>query len=234
MAIKVPTPLNGWRVFWGEVGIIVLGVLLALAAQRLVDEWQWKREVAGFRDALREELNLDLGTYPYRAKQKPCITARLDELQRWLDGWREGRGQKLLGPIGMLNSWVIRTNVWDSRDPETFAHMPRDEKLEYAFLYSEFANNEVHRLDERETWLQLASYDGADFLDHDDQMRLQGLITRARLRDSRIDQNYGNIIKRAEALGLHPKQAPVRAIYDPNLCKPILPPGSRTLPRDQL
>ena len=61
----------------------------------------------------------------------------------------------------MTTSHVIRTNVWDSRDPDTFAHMPRDEKLEISFLYSEFANNEVHRLDEREAWLQLSSFDGA-------------------------------------------------------------------------
>ena len=193
----------------------------------MVEAFNWRREVAGFRDAVREEMNLDLGTYPYRAKQRTCIVARLDQLQRWLDGWREGRGEKLLGPIGMTTSHVIRTNVWDSRDPDTFAHMPRHEKLEYGFLYSEFANNEVHRLDEREAWLQLAGFDGATLLDHQDQMRLQGLIFRARLRDLRIDDNYGRFIKRAEALGLHPKPAPVPAVYDPNLCNPILPPARR-------
>ena len=216
-------PLHGWRAYWGEVGIVVLGVFLALGAQQIVEAIQWRYEVAGFREDVREEMNLDIGTYPYRAKQKPCIAARLDELQRWLDGWRAGRGEKLLGPIGMTTSHVIRTNVWDSRDPETFAHMPRKEKLEYAFLYSEFANNEVHRLDERDTWVQLASFDGATLLDHQDQMRLQGLIFNARLRDFRIDDNYGRLLKRAEALGLYPKPAPVGAGYDPNLCKPILP-----------
>lgn len=225
MRFTVPTPIKGWRTFWGEVGIIVLGVLIALGAQQIVEAWQWRKEVAGFRDAVREEMNLDLGTYTYRAKQKPCITAQLNELQRWLDGWRDGRGERLLGPIGMTTSHVIRTNVWDSRDPETFAHMPRHEKLEYSFLYSEFANNEVHRLDERDAWIQLASFNGATFLDHQDQIRLQGLIFRARLRDHRIDDNSGRFMSRANALGLYPKPAPVPAAYDSNLCKPILPPS---------
>jgi hypothetical protein len=223
MSLKIPTPIHGWRVFLGEVGVIVLGVLIALAAQRVVDTLNWRSEVAGFRDALREELNLNLGTYPYRAKQKACIAERLDELQRWLDGWRNGQGQKLAGPIGMVTSHLIRTNVWDSRDPDTFAHMPRHEKLEYSFLFSEFANNEVHRLDEREAWLQLASFDGATLLDHQDQIRLQGLITRARIRDYRIDDNASRFQGRAKALGLYPKKAPIPAIYDPNLCKKILP-----------
>jgi hypothetical protein len=219
----LPQPIHGWRAFWGEVGIIVLGVLIALAAQQVVETVNWRREVAGFRETVREEMAINLGSYPYRAKQKRCITARLDELQRWLDGWRVGERQRLVGPIGMPASRVIRTSAWDSRDPDTFAHMPRKEKVEYGFLYSEFANNEVHRLDERDTWIALAGFDGATMLDHQDQMRLQGLITRARLRDGRIDDNAQRFLKRAARdSGLQPQDVPDPPAYDPNLCKPIL------------
>lgn len=31
---RIPTPLHGWREFAGEVGVIVLGVLIALGAQQ--------------------------------------------------------------------------------------------------------------------------------------------------------------------------------------------------------
>lgn len=31
MHLKLPKPLHGWRAFAGEVGIVVLGVILALA-----------------------------------------------------------------------------------------------------------------------------------------------------------------------------------------------------------
>lgn len=223
MRLNVPRPLHGWRPFWGEVGIIVLGVLIALSAQQIVESINWNREVAGFRDSVRDELNNNLGTYPFRAKQKPCIAARLDELQRWLDGWRAGRPQRLAGPIGIPISHVIRTSVWDSRDPDTIAHMPRAEKLEYGFLYSEFANNEIHRLDERDAWMELASFDGATTLEHQDLMKLQGLIYRARLRDKRIDANAARFMKRAAKLGLEPKAAPDPAPYEPELCRRIMP-----------
>ena len=33
MYVQLPKPLHGWRQFAGEVGIIVLGVLIALGAQ---------------------------------------------------------------------------------------------------------------------------------------------------------------------------------------------------------
>ena len=201
----------------------MLGVGIALVAQQMVEAINWKREVAGFRDSIRDELGFNLGTYPYRAEQKPCIVARLDELQRWLDGWRAARPQPLTGPIGIPASLVIRTSVWDSRDPPTIAHMPRDEKLEYGFLYSEFANNEVHRLDERETWLNLASYDGATKLENSDMIRLQGLIARARLRDRRIDSNTARFMRRAAKIGLRPRAPEEPLPFEPELCRRILP-----------
>ena len=121
-------------------------------------------------------------------------------------------------------SAVIRTSAWDGRDPATLAHMARSERVEYGFLYSEFTNNEVHRLDERAAWIELASFDGATLLDHQDQMRLQGLIFRARLRDSRIDANAGRFMKRAAAIGLKLAPEPDLAPYGPELCRPVLAP----------
>ena len=36
MHFHLPKPLHGWREFAGEVGIIVLGVLIALGAEQLI------------------------------------------------------------------------------------------------------------------------------------------------------------------------------------------------------
>jgi len=217
-------PPNGWNAVGWELAIVTLGVLIALGAQQAMESLNWKREVAGFRDAVHDEIETNLHSYPYRAVQKQCIKRKLDELQAWLDGWRAGRGVKLSGPIGVVASRVIRTSVWDSTDPGVIAHVPRDERIEYSFLYSEFANNEVHRLDERETWFNLQAFDGASVLDHQDQMRLQGLITRARLRDDRIDNNADRFLQRAaDKTGLHPKPVSDPPAYDSRLCGRILP-----------
>ena len=37
MKLSVPKPIHGWREFAGEVGIIVLGVLIALGAQQVAE-----------------------------------------------------------------------------------------------------------------------------------------------------------------------------------------------------
>jgi hypothetical protein len=224
------TPPHGWNVVAWDLGIITLGVLIALAAQQIADDLHWRVEARDFRQAVRAEMSGDLGTYIYRSNENHCVEARLDELQRWLDSWRAKRPLTLEGPIGIPESLVIRTNVWDGRDASTVAHMTLDEKLDYGYLYTEFANNEIHRLDERATWIALADYDGASELDHQDLMRLQGLITRARLRNYRLTTNSRRFMKRAAAMGILPRALPDFPPPDPTICHPILARTARGQP----
>jgi protein-disulfide isomerase-like protein with CxxC motif len=52
MHFHLPKPLHGWRAFAGEVGIIVVGVLIALAAEQVVQTIHGRQEVVELRDAL--------------------------------------------------------------------------------------------------------------------------------------------------------------------------------------
>ena len=51
MHVHLPKPLHGWREFLGEVGIIVVGVLIALGAEQVVETLHWRSAVASERDA---------------------------------------------------------------------------------------------------------------------------------------------------------------------------------------
>lgn len=63
MHVHLPKPLHGWRAFVGEVGIIVIGVLIALGAEECVRAIHWRAEVHDLRQAFDHELALNLGTY---------------------------------------------------------------------------------------------------------------------------------------------------------------------------
>lgn len=65
MQVQLPKPLHGWRAFAGEVGIIVLGVLIALGAGQLVDAWQWREKVRRAESSMRLELAEDNGPQAY-------------------------------------------------------------------------------------------------------------------------------------------------------------------------
>ena len=222
MRLRMPRPLRGWRALGGEVGIIVLGVLIALGAQQLVETLNQRSQLSELRAAVDQEIAYGLGTYDARLRQNACFDARVSELGRWLTGWREGWPQRLAGTIAAPRSGPVHTSVWASRDPDVMAHMPLETKLAYGAIYDEFANNEVQRLDERMTWLELAEFDGAARLDDVSLMRLQGLLTRARWRADNITNNARYIAGLAGDMGIKatPDQFPADQVAA--FCKPIL------------
>jgi hypothetical protein len=105
--------------------------------------------------------------------------------------------------------------------------MPMQERLTIGRMYDEFANNEVHRLDEREAWLELGQFNGGNDLDHADLMRLQGLINRARYRQAHITLNAMTYLKRAAAIGVEPIWNDFPPA-DPSICNPILSTNTGT------
>lgn len=81
MHFHLPKPLHGWREFAGEVGIIVLGVLIALGFEQLVENWHWRSEVRETDQRLVSEMRLDLANAYERFAIDPCLRPRLGELR---------------------------------------------------------------------------------------------------------------------------------------------------------
>lgn len=81
MQFHFPQPLHGWREFAGEVGVVLLGVLLALGAQQLLSDWQWRSEVRDADQRMRAELSFDLALAYERYAIDPCLRPRLAELR---------------------------------------------------------------------------------------------------------------------------------------------------------
>lgn len=53
--------MHGWREFFEEIGIIVIGVLIALGAEHLVEEARWREDVSKFREAVVMSLAVTRG-----------------------------------------------------------------------------------------------------------------------------------------------------------------------------
>ena len=86
MHFHLPKPLHGWREFVGEVGIIVVGVLIALGAEQAVEALHWHGEAEQARAALRSEVRDDDLPQAYtRLAIGPCLDAQLKQLQDALD-----------------------------------------------------------------------------------------------------------------------------------------------------
>jgi hypothetical protein len=81
MHFDVPKPLHGWRAFVGEVGIIVIGVLIALGAEQMVNNLHWRGEVRDADRRLHDDVVANLTNAYERFAIDPCLRPRLGELR---------------------------------------------------------------------------------------------------------------------------------------------------------
>ena len=84
MHLHLPKPLHGWREFVGEVGIIVLGVLIALGAEQVVERIHERSRIDQLRSALRAELADSRARWEDMRAGDECELKRLDALEQWL------------------------------------------------------------------------------------------------------------------------------------------------------
>ena len=75
-------PWHDWRNDARELAIVVGGVLIALLAQQVVQNWEWNQKVAAAETSMKRELLWDDGPQIYqRAMMHPCLTQRLDQIR---------------------------------------------------------------------------------------------------------------------------------------------------------
>lgn len=67
------------RAFAFEVAIVVVGVLIALGAQQMVEDWTWRQKVAATETGMREELKFTSLALIEQMVTAPCVLAQIDE-----------------------------------------------------------------------------------------------------------------------------------------------------------
>lgn len=204
MRFQLLRPVNGWPGFFTELTIVVVGILIALAAQQAVDMWRWKNDVREFRAVVDNELGYNLHAYIGRRQQSACINRRLDQLDRWHKGLADGGKLRLTSRIGRPTSNQLRKSVWESRTPDVTAHLGLENRLGYASIYDQFALYQVIMDRERNVWGELLDFEGADSLDQRGLLRLRGLIERGRLASRLIDGNWRMLARASARQGIRP------------------------------
>lgn len=223
----VPKPLHGWREFVGEVGIIVLGVLIALGAEQLIEDFHSRSEVVHFRSAVDVELATDLAAYRYRIRQEPCVKRRLGELQEWLDADREGKPLVPAGEIGRPSLFSFLTSVWKSSNPDVMNHLSLETRVRYSGLYDFVALVDDQLNQEEEIWRGLNAFNGESRFSPDDRRKIADLAYRAKSVDDLVVDNYPWLTRAAAKIGVSPRWGE-RGKYitapDPAFCKPLFEP----------
>jgi len=82
MDIHLPKIPHNWRELGREIGIIVLGVLIALFFEELVQAWDWSQKIRAADQAMRTEILSDDGPELYNAAVlHPCVVGQLNAIR---------------------------------------------------------------------------------------------------------------------------------------------------------
>jgi hypothetical protein len=223
MHFHLPKPLHGWREFAGEVGIIVIGVLIALGAEQAVEWLHWRNEVADARRALDRELAYDLGAVVKRQEEAPCIDRRLHEIRALLTGSSSGLGSAPRSPLGQPQLWRPRTNVWQATMAAQVAeHMPLTARLGYADLYGGLEWYAQKAEDETDAWSVLGELDDPGELGPEDIAAVRQARSRAQVAADKVDAYLPRIIAAGDRLGIKPgavDETPLTAAAIKSLCQ---------------
>ena len=115
MHVRLPKPLHGWRPFAGEVGIIVLGVLIALGLEHIASSVRDRANAREAHQAVYAEIKQNLSYMKARMATQACVERRLDEIGALL----EGAGDGALFPrpkwIGQPAIWFNSNERWQRR-----------------------------------------------------------------------------------------------------------------------
>ena len=143
-------PPNGWNAVVWELAIVVVGVLLALAAQEAVEELRWRDEVRLTEEALTIEIAESVVHASERQMVNRCLSDRLahliDKVSSTEGPWK---GDPL--PLGRTATGVSTTTPATYRTPNrpwnddlwiatqnagVFSHMPRERVAAFAKVYA--------------------------------------------------------------------------------------------------
>jgi hypothetical protein len=140
---------NDWREFFREFIIIALGVLTALAAQSVVEDFTWRQKVGTALADMDNELSVGDGPQAYvRLAIDKCVASRFDAIREAAERGDRAQSRRLIEGL-----WLPRrTYDYLAREAATASdvasHMPADRMLQYRIAYEVVPN--MNRLAEKE------------------------------------------------------------------------------------
>jgi type II secretory pathway pseudopilin PulG len=156
MHFHLPKPLHGWREFAGEVGIIVLGVLIALGFEQIASELHDRARARQARQAVYAEIRQNLSYVKARMQTQDCVEHRLDEIGSLLANAGEGAPTPQPNWIGQPAIWFNSDERWQAATSSGQASLlSPDEQSRLAGVY--VATKQFVAAEEREqdAWAQL-------------------------------------------------------------------------------
>jgi hypothetical protein len=170
MHFHMPKLPHSVREFLGEVGIIVVGVTIALAAEQAIEALHWRHVVDSERESLDRGVQDGRHAMLERVAQQACADRRLSELALVFDRHDRHEPLGLVGPIGRVSVWTGSTVALRIATADgSLSHMSVEEKTKYFDAFETYEQSfSPAAQEERESWRTLQRLDHAEALNDED------------------------------------------------------------------
>jgi hypothetical protein len=175
-------PPHGWAAVAWELVIVTAGVLLALAAQQLVETANQHSNARDAERDIRGELEQNMARLKSRWAVRACVETRIAELQTLIDS-AGTQGGTINTPnwVGRPQFWTMQMGRWQATSQAgRAALLPPDELALYSNMYSYMGNVTAAMIKEQEDWARLRSLEHLDRLSPEMAFQLLGTLQEAR------------------------------------------------------
>ena len=204
MHVHLPKPLHGWREFAGEVGIIVLGVLIALGAGQLAESIHQRGEARAARENVVGEIEQNLDIFRRRAEIQPCIDRRLDEVELLIRSAPAPLPRPLW--IGRPQIFEFYTQRWNTASSGgRTSLLTTEQQASLALFYSRFSASEQAEQIEQLAWARLRSLEVLPRLDPAAAKDMVEALEEARYANWRLRTNGAQAGTLAAKAGYAPR-----------------------------
>jgi hypothetical protein len=149
MHIHLPKALHDVPEVLREVGIIVLGIIIAILLEQGVEFFHWRHEVGLARAALHDEMHEANRAFAFRVAAAPCVARRLDALEAVMEKVARGEPAPHLGEVMPDVGNAFNDNIWESyRAAQTLTHFKDKELQQLGLYYLQLANLRVFNFEE--------------------------------------------------------------------------------------
>lgn len=209
------------RALLGEFLVVMLGVLVALALEQLVHDWQERERARATLLAMNEELSDFLAVFRLRTDVSACVVRKLDAL----DAALAGPGTLAVASVGRTPYFFSSRGGWSAGGADLLA---RYRGPEVARVYGEIYQGmeEFARLaqQEQEHWARLATLERhARALEPTQRWRLAEAVAGARNDNLLLTAIAEQMAERIPRLGIEPAAMPAIDLAARPICQPLVP-----------
>jgi hypothetical protein len=223
MHIHKPKAPHGLREFAAEIGVIVVGILIALGLEQGLETLHQRHAAEEAREGIRAELALDIGQMVVRSRSDDCVKARLSDIEGLIDNWSATNPIRMPLWLGRPTTWEISFSRYQAASSNgRTAYFPAEEQAVYSAVYAHIRTFLEAQERERPAWARLQMLEASPRYNPALQSELLLALQEAKYDRARAASAIRQTLRDARRLNIEPNTAgPLRVMGTAPACIPI-------------